>query len=320
METEEEKLKKKLKINRIAIILLVIVLSILLCGVIKRLLYANNGVNNNDSNLGLATQGDDFVLYYQYGKGLIKKDKEKEIALSEDQAYSIHYFEKNVYYTTSSSTGGICIKRIGIDGKKEEVLLTTTSKSTKMYLQDSKIYYLTSNPDTISKMDLNGQNEEAILQRSVEDFKVVGKTIYFSDIMGFLYCIDTNGKNYKTLIEETAFQKFQILDKDVYYFDQDTQKLMKINLENTSKKEEITNQLDCDIYNVTTNGIYYFNKEKGKIAYISLKGENQKDIINVGTDNTRINVIGTTLYYIDYQDGKTVTKIAKTNGKGSILK
>ena len=130
MKTEEEKLKKKLKLNSVTIVILLIILLVILTIVIVKIFSVKDGMNNND-----------------YNKGLIKKDKDKEKVLSEDQAYSINYFDGFVYYTTPNSKGGINIKRINTDGKKEKIILSTTSSSTKMYLQDSKIYYLTSNPD-----------------------------------------------------------------------------------------------------------------------------------------------------------------------------
>ena len=164
-------------------------------------------------------------------------------------------------------------------------------------------------------MDLNGENEEVILQRSVVDFKVVEGTIYFSDVMGFLYSVDTNGENYKTLMEEASFSKFQILEGYVYYFDNDESKLMKISLKDTSKEEEVTDKLDCDIYNVTTNGIFYLDQNNQKISVVSLNGKKVNDIVKINTDSTRINIVGTVMYYIDLESGKTVTKIIGTNGK-----
>lgn len=320
METEDENVKKKLKVNKLMIVILLIILLVILCIILIKVFHAKDGVNNNDSNLGLAIRSDDSVFYYNYDKGLIRKDKKEEKILSKDQAYSLNYFDGAIYYATPSSTGGISIKKVNVNGKDEKVLLSTNSNSTKIYLQDSKIYYLTSNPDTLSKIDLDGKNEEVIIQRSIMDFKVIEDKIYFSDIMGFLYSIDTNGENYKTIIEESLFNKFQILDKYVYYFDNENNKLMRINLENVAKKEEVTELLDCDTYNVTTNGIYYLNKEKGKIAYVALNGQKKSDIVNVDTDNTKINIVGTYIYYIDIQDGKTVTKVVETNGKGGIQK
>lgn len=315
MKTEEEELKKKLKVNKIIMVLCLVILLIVLCLVLFKIFRLKNVEENNDSNMGLATQSDNLVFYYDYTKGLVKKEKDNKKILTEDQAYSINYFDGKVYYTTPNSTGGINIKRVDSDGKNETVLLTTTSNSTKMYLQDSNIYYLTSNPDTISKIDLEGKNEEALLQRSIVDFKVVNGTIYFSDIMGFLYSIDTSGENYKTICEESLFSKFQILGKNVYYYDNENSKLMKANLDNISKKAEVTNKLDCDIFNVTSNGIYYLDKSESKIKFIASNGKKEKDIAKVNTDNTKINIVGSTIYYIDSKDGKTITKAIGTNGK-----
>ena len=315
MKTEEEKLKKKLKLNTLAIVILLVILLVILCVVVIKVFSVTDGQANNDSNMGIAIQDEDLVFYYNYNKGLVKKDKDDEKTLTKNQAYSINYLDGYIYYTTPNSTGGIDIKRIDKDGKDEKILLSTTSSSTKMYLQDSKIYYLTSNPNTISRVDIDGKNPEQLLQRAVTDFKVVEDTIYFSDIMGYLYSIDTNGENYKTLVKDSLFDEFQILDNHVYYFDNENNKLMKISLKDTSKKEEVTNKLDCDIYNVTSSGIYYLDKENLKICFVSKNGKKTKDIVDVNTDNTKINVIGTSIYYIDNQDEKTITKVIGTNGK-----
>ena len=316
MKTEEEKLKKRLKINNFFIVILLLVLLAILCVVLVKIFSVQSGLNNNDSNMGIAVQNDDLTFYYDYNKGLVKKSKDKnESLLTENQAFSINYLNGNIYYTTPNSTGGIDIKSIKTDGKDEKILLSTTSSSTKVYLQNDTIYYLTSNPDTISKIDLKGKNPEVVLQRGIIDFKVVDNTIYFSDIMGYLYSVDVNGENYKTLIEEANFEEFQILDNYIYYFDDEKGKLFKRDLDKPSKKIEVTDKLNCDVYNVTSNGIYYLDKENSKIMYISSNGKKTREIVGVNTDNTKINILGNILYYIDNDKEKTITKEIKTNGK-----
>ena len=315
MKTEEEKLNKKLKINRIIIAILVIILIITILTVVIKLVNSKNGLNNNDSNMGFAAKEENTTFFYSYNEGLVKKEKKDRKVLIEDQAYSINCLNGNVYYTTPNSTGGINIKKINFDGKDEKVLLSTSSNSSKIYIHNSEIYYLTSNPDTISKMDLDGKNNKVILTRSVTDFKVVDEKIYFSDIMGFLYSVDLNGDNYKTIVKEAKFGKFQILDKYVYYFDKDSEKLMRIRLDDTSKKEEVSDKLDCDIYNVTSNGVYYYSKANSKISFVSLNGKKTKDIVNINTDNTKINIVDNVIYYIDNEAGKAVTKCIGTDGK-----
>ncbi|MBR2290196.1 MAG: DUF5050 domain-containing protein [Clostridia bacterium] len=315
MKTEEEKLKKKLKVNTIAIVVLLVILLVVLGFFMMKMTKAKNGKNNNDANMGLCVEVDDGTVYYQYNKGLIKKTKKEEKILTEDQAYSIHYFDGMLYYVSPSSNGGINIKKMDLEGKNESLLVTTASNSTKIYVENSKIYYLTSNPDTISRMDLNGENGETLLQRTVSDFKVVGDTIYFSDVMGFLYSINMNGENYKTIVEENKFSEFQVLDKYVYYFDEEASALKKINLEDTSKQEVVTDKLDCATFNVTSSGIYYLDKANGKIAFVSLNGKNTREIVSINTDNTWITLAGNAIYYVDNEAGQTVTKVIKTNGK-----
>lgn len=313
MESVEEKLKRKLKLSNIAIVFLLLILLIILIVVISRVFKLTNIIENNDSNMGLVTQSDDLIFYYNYGKGLVKKDKNEEKVLIDEQAYSINYFDGHVFYTTPNSVGGIDIKKIGIDGKGEKVILSTTSSSTKMYLKDSKIYYLTSNPNTLSNVDIDGKNPEVILQKGIVDFKVLDGIIYYSDIMGYLYSVDLNGKNDKIIVEKSLFDEFQIVKDYVYYYDND--KLMRVNLNNTSKIEEVTDKLNCDIYNATSNGIYYYDKEKSKISFVSLYGKKARDIVDVTNNKTKINLVGTVIYYIDEKDGKTITKLIGTNGK-----
>ena len=315
MKEEQESLKKKLKVNKIVIIVLCIILLLVICILVSmKVLKSSNVVANNDSNLGLAIEGENAIFYYSYGKGLVKKENNKETLLTEEQAYYLQYLNHMIYYVTQGSSGEMNIKRITSEGKDEKLLLSTNSKNMKIYLDNSKIYYTTSNPGTISRIDLLGNEEEVILQRDTIDYKVFDDKIYFSDNMG-LYSIDKDGGNYKTLSEEAKFDVFQILKEDVYYFDNANNKLMKMNLKDISKKEEVTNKLNCNTFNVTNEGIYYLDKENEKIKYVSLNGKKEKDIAGVNNINTKINVVGDVLYFIDTVNDNTYTKLIGTNGE-----
>ena len=78
MKTEEENLKNKLKLNTIILVVLLIILLIVLIIFISKIFIVEDGENNNDSNMGLAIQSDDTIFYYNYNKGLVRKDKDKE--------------------------------------------------------------------------------------------------------------------------------------------------------------------------------------------------------------------------------------------------
>ena len=313
---DEEKLNKRLKISTIAIVVLLIILLTVLIIVVAACLSSQNSENNNDSNMGLVAQSDDSVFYYKYNDGLIKATGKEEVKLTSDQSCSIKYLDGYVYYSVPNITGGIDIKKIKEDGTDLQVLLSTTSKSTKTYLKDGFLYYTTTNPATISKMDINGQNSKVLLNRNVDDFKIEGEKIYFSDSMKFLYSVDLNGENYEIVVKEPNFDRFQILDEEVYYFDNASGSLIKVNLKDTENREVVTDKLNCNIYNVTSEGIYYFDKESSKIWHISANGKKTKEITTVNSDNTKINIAGTSLYYIDMNEkGQAITKRVATNGK-----
>lgn len=309
-----EKLNKKIKFKKILLVFLLLIILALLIFVVTECLNKQKLKNNNDSNFGFVSEGNKCLFYYKYNYGLIKIEKNKEILLTEDQACSINYYENYLYYITPNSNGGIDLKKIDINGKNKSLLLTTSSNSTKMYLDNKYLYFTTSNPNTISKIDINGNNEQTLLKREVRDFKVLDNTIYFSDNFGFLYSIDCNGENYRALVEEPNFYKFQILDNYIYFLE-DT-RLMKINLSNLDEKVEVTDRLNSDVYNVTSNGIYYYDKDTKKICWVSLDNIKAKTITALNSNNTKINVIDAKLYYLDISEsGQTVTKRIGLNNK-----
>ena len=188
------------------------------------------------------------------------------------------------------------------------------SELTKMYLSDGFLYYTTSNPNTISKINVNNKEQSTVLTRAILDFKVLDGIIYFIDDMRYLYQLDVNGENYKTIEENPIAKKFQMLDNEIYFYDEENQKLMKINLKN-KKKSEVTDKLNCDVYNVTSNGIYYLDNNDMKICCVDLKNKKSKEIISVSTANTKINVIGNVIYYLDLDNDSYVTKRISIKGK-----
>ena len=261
--------------------------------------------------------GDDYVFYYKYQEGIIKIKDGTEYQISEDQAYSLNYYDGYLYYITPNSNGGINIKKLANNGDTTETLVNTASSSTKMYLYDGYLYYLTSDPNTISKIDINGENETTLLTRTISNFELESEKIYLTDETGFLYSVDLNGENYTQVYEEIIGSDFQVYDKYVYYYDE-TQGLMRLNL-NKLKIELITDKLDSSIFNVTDDGIFFVNLENMKICKIDLKGGNYEEITDVNSSNSKISIVGNKLYYIgiDEENGSYITYRIKTNGKAT---
>lgn len=305
----------KKRVNKVIIVILLCAILVALLVILAKCFSAQNFETNNDANMGMVAHGDDYIFYYKYNSGLVKIKDKKEYQITNEQAYSIQYDNEYVYYTTPNGNGGIDIKKVKQNGDDIQVLISVTSELTKMYLSNGYLYYTTSNPSTLSKIDINGEGESTLLTRGVVDFKVVNNKIYFIDDMEFLYEVDTNGENYKALLEEKLARKFQMLGNDVYYYDEANKKLMKYDLDKKAKSE-VSDKLNSDIYNVTSKGIYYFDSEKSKICHVDLKNKKVKEIVDVTIMNTKLNLIDNHLYYLDTNEsGSYIVKRIATNGK-----
>ena len=87
------------------------------------------------------------------------------------------------------------------NGDETTTLRSVSSSSTKMYLVNGYLYYLTIEPNSISRIDINGENEMSLITREVSDFDILDETIYFTDAYGYLCKIDLNGENYSQITE-----------------------------------------------------------------------------------------------------------------------
>lgn len=322
---EENNLRKKIKLNKIIIGILLLIILIVLIVILVKCFSAKNVKTNNDSNLGMVAKGDEYTFYYKYNDsngGLVKIKDKKEYQIADGQAYSILYNDGFVYYTTLASNGvGMEIRKVNQNGDTNEVLNLFSTNSTKMYLEDNYLYYLTSNPDTIEKIDINGKNKTTVLTRTISDFEVYNGKIYFTDAEGYFYKVNTDGKEYSKIGEEKIYPRFQLLGDYVYYYNEYEEDgktktcLMKMDLDNC-KKEKVSDRINNETFNVTSKAIYYYDNNLQSICSINLKNSNYKEIVKVKTANTKINVIGTTLYYLDMDENTNSYKThrIKTNG------
>lgn len=314
----EDNVKNKFKTKKIIISIILIILLILLIVLLVKCMGAKDIKTNNDSNMGMVARGDNYTFYYKYDVGLIKIKDNKEYQIADEQAYSISYNNGFVYYTTPSNNGGISIKKVSHNGDTNVVLTSTTSESMKMYLEDGYLYYLSTNPNTLQKIDLDGKNQSVVLTRTISDFEVSDGIIYFTDDNGYLYKVDTNGENYSQITEKKISRKFQLLENEVYYYNSDTKKLMKINLKN-NEESEVSDKLNCDTFNITDTAIYYLDIENSRICSMNLKGKNDKEIVKVNTSNTKINLIDADLYYLDAEESANSYRTHRIKISGKVV-
>lgn len=323
---EKEKTNKKLLLRRlIVVIVLVLIVALIITGLIKFVANAISGnnevANGNLNNRGLAIQDGNVTFYNKYEEGIYRVKGNREDKVTDETAYSMTLYNNQIYYLTVSSSNTIDLKRVDISGENLETIKTLYTSISKFYIDDGFVYYISngSNAVELEKLDLNDNTEVTLVTSNIQDFVLEGKTIYYTDNVGYLYSINTDGTNQKEISKDYRIYKIQINKKWIYYFDEDEVALCRIKKDGSSR-EVVTKFVTGETYNVTDGEIYYFDSENKRISKTDFKGKKSVEIVSLEATGTKINVVGDTLYYLDKsKDGVTIYQMyrVKTNGKAA---
>ena len=323
---EKEKKNKKLLLRRlIVVIVLVLIVALIITGLIKFVANAISGnnevANGNLNNRGLAIQDGNVTFYNKYEEGIYRVKGNREDKVTDETAYSMTLYNNQIYYLTVSSSNTIDLKRVDITGENLETIKTLYTSISKFYIDDGFVYYISngSNAVELEKLDLNDNTEVTLVTSNIQDFVLEGKTIYYTDNVGYLYSINTDGTNQKEISKDYRIYKIQINKKWIYYFDEDEVALCRIKKDGSSR-EVVTKFVTGETYNVTDGEIYYFDSENKRISKTDFKGKKSVEIVSLEATGTKINVVGDTLYYLDKsKDGVTIYQMyrVKTNGKAA---
>lgn len=306
--------KKKLIIIIIAIILLISIVFTLKAIRGKRTVTEELG---NISNMGLAGSGNDMIFYNKYEEGIVKVKGSEESQITNETAYSINVVGDEIYYLSVGASSDINIMKVKSNGSGLTVIKTIKTSISKIYVADGFIYYATNEKeDGIAKLTIDGTKETIITQSEIKDFEVVDGIIYYTNNIGDLYRMTTNGTELTEIETEYNIKEFQVKNEWIYYFDTDKKCLCKVTL--TGENPTVVSEaITSEIYNVTKDKIYFFDSENKVIASVNLAGGNYKEIVSIKTNKTKINVVGDYIYYLDA--GERVGKVyqmyrVKTNG------
>lgn len=313
--------KKQINLSKkkiIAIVVAVIlVISIIVTGFALFGKRKMNGELGNLSNMGLASSGDGAVFYNKYEDGIVKVKGFDEFQITDETAYGINVIGEDVYYLSVSDPSNIAIKKVKTNGNELRTIKNVKTSISKIYVADGFIYYATNDTQAgIAKLSVDGSKETVITASEIADFEVIDGKIYFSNKMGVMYKMNTNGSELTKIELDFTIKEFQVKDDYIYYFDEAEKHLCKVKDDGTDNKV-VSEYVNSATFNITKNKIYFFDKENKKIARIDMNGGNYKEIVSVSTNNTKINVIDDTIYYLDASTNES--KIyqmyrVKTNG------
>lgn len=320
-----ERKKSKLKLNKrrvIVLIVLAIICVLILLGIVNlfKLIFAKENVVGNLGNMGLAVYEDKQTFYNKYEEGIVKVKGGEEYQITDETAYSIHLEGDTVYYLTLSNSNTLDLKSVKTNGDEPKKIKTLSTPSSKFYIEDGFVYYI-SNKDAmgIVKFSLDTNEENFIVTYNVQDFVLDGDTIFFIDNTGTLYSVGTDGSEFKTITNEYNIKRIQILKNWIYFYNTEENALCKIKKDG-SKMKVVATFVNNETYNVTSKYIYYFDEVNKQICRCDLKGKKSNAIVSLKASRTKINIANDILYYLD--DSESETRIyqmyrVKTNGNAA---
>ena len=320
-----EKNEKKIKLTTrriIVVIVAIILLFLIIFGICKLFstIFGKEKSYGNASNKGLTLEANGTIYYNKYDNGIVKLKGRKETQITDEVAYCITMYENRLYYMTVSANNTIDVVSVNTDGEEYQKIKTLTTKIDKFYIEDGYLYYYKiADTSGIVKLSLDTGDEVMITSSNVEDFILENGVIYFSDSVGFLHSVKTNGSDRIDISKDYQISKFQIMGKWIYFYDSNENALCKIKKDG-SGKTTVATFVNNSVFNITNKNIYYLDKVNKKICKCDLKGKQSKEIVTISVGTTNINIVGNTLYYLD--KSKDETQIyqmyrVKTNGKAT---
>lgn len=315
----------KLKLNKrriIVLIVLAIIAVFVLIGIINlfKLMFSKEKPVGNLSNLGLVLSDENMVFYNKYEDGIVKIKGKEEYQITGETAYSMTKIDDTIYYLTLSNSNTLDLKSVKTNGDAPTKITTLTTALSKFYIENGYVYYITNQElFGIAKLSLETNEEKIVTAANVQDFIVEDGVIYYTDNVGFLYSINVDGTEIKTLSKEYNIKKIQLLKKWIYFYNDKDKCLSKIKKDG-SKVKNVTTFVTNETYNVTNKNIYYFDETNKQICVTNLNGKKSKAVVSLTSGRTKINIANGVLYYLD--DSKNEKSIyqmyrVKTNGNAT---
>lgn len=288
-------------------------------------------LSGNLNNRGFSVKSGSHVYYLGFEEsktdGIYRvktngKDKKK---ISDDYGLYLNISGNYLYYLEASENNynSYNIVKMKTNGKDKEVVVEGVDTS-KITVVNNYIYYFKNYQ--LYRVKTNGKNKEQISNRSMENYEVIGNSIYYSYMNDGKYVIakmKTNGDSVKR-IDTDASKTFFVNNNDIYYIrqsaDTSNYELYKIKTNGESKEKiaDISGDIRLDSINFDVSKLYYTKtNEDGTLSIYSIKtnGKDETKIVDTKGYSTMINVNKNYIYYTDKNDnGDSDMFIVKANG------
>lgn len=310
-------------------LVVILFLLIILFAVSGKQEYGN--LAGNLKNQGIIVSKGKKVYYLAFDEGKVdgiykanKNSKNKE-KVSSEYGYYLNIKGNYIYYISEENSQLIKTK---LNGENSQVIAENVSLAPATIVGKWIYYFEGTN---LFKIKTNGKNRTQLSNKTIENYQIVGKEIYYSYESNGNYVIakmNLNGKNI-TKIDEDAGREFFVKGNKIYFisekYDMENYEYkyelckMKTNGKNKDKICSIEGGLDTYTVNFTEDALYYakaVKDEKMAIYSIKLNGKDETKITEVNTYSNAINIIDKYMYYIDEDEQENIQLYRiKVNGE-----
>ncbi len=320
-------LLKHKKISIITLIIVLIIIAIIICVLCTKTEIGNT--NGNLNNVGFTTKNGKWIYYQGYNNsmvdGIYKSNGTKTEKILDNYGIYLNNSGKYIFFVDAEDNS---IKKIKNNGKNIKTIVEDIDID-MMTVIDNWIYYF--DDSNFYKIKTNGKDKKILLEKTIENYQIVGNWIYYSYRSNGNYIIakmKTNGEN-NTKIDEQAGKNFFVDGNKIYYiYEQQNSEnnnysceiyKLKTNGKNKEKIADISGNVNVDTSNYSENFMYYTKRnddDKLAIYKIDLKQMNETKIVDINGYSTYINVYKNWIYYPDQNDNGDIQMFkVKTNGE-----
>ena len=281
----------KIVLISIVAIALLLIIAIIVLGTTKK---TDNTIGNL-KNLGFSVSNGEDIFYTGYSQGsmdgIYKINGKNKVKISNDYGYYLNLVGNYIYYIDAIDNN---IMRMKLNGKDKEIIIENVDVAL-MTVKNGYIYYFDNS--YFYRVKTNGENKQRISNKTLDNYQILGNTIYYSyleDGNYSIYKMNLDGENNKKIQAECG-KEFYIIGKNIYYIYEKnennennvkTYELYKINTngKNKNKIADISGLVDLSTINFSKNGIYYAKRnELGELGIYKLKlnGQSETKIVDI---------------------------------------
>lgn len=341
---KDRNLEKKVKLNRICILLIVLAVIIGIACCFTSVNKVGNTIGNI-RNYGYAADQGNWIYFLapnenstEVGIFRIRKDgtKQEQLYMSGTDIVSLNVYKNYIYFIGVSSESyseedefDNKIYRMKLDGSDLQVINDNEFNDNcyEIYVVDNSVYYIGTGAE-VCKMDLNGENKTILLEEGTGYLGITEEYIIYNKVENentteyVTYIMNRDGSNQRPIVSGKRLYSVNIEDEYIYYAD--TSKHIYRTKIDSGEEELLYDNLEA--YNLNTrNGYAYYLNYKDETSEvvclyrIKLDGQSEIELVKeLASYSSFIDIVGEWVIYMDSSDKEGFIDLVKVDGSDEV--